>query len=273
MKNFKRKLTNLYKTLDGIFIFRNVLSTLIVFLVFYIVFMTANFFIPINQLWAIVPAGLYFAYTYYFDINKKMNNHKLSIVEKRYPEMNEKLRTAADNLYLENPVVEELQEEVTKDLKKVYASSFLDVRKNSVKILSIIILCLVIIGLAVLQFKLMDWGIITPKNPRIIMGSASPFDSETDDISASDAENVDLYGEESIGELGDEDAFISINSLSFELTNVRSEDEIPDDNFNDKFPDEIELLQECDEDCVHQNNIPLDQQELVKNYFINLAES
>jgi len=235
--------------------------------------MAIDFFIPIEPLWAALPSVLYLAYTTYSDISRKMNNNKLILVEKSYPNLNEKLRTVADNLFLENPVVDELQEEVVSDLKNVHASTFFDVKRNSMKLFSIAILCLLIIGLAILQFKLMDWGIITPKNPRIIIGSASPFESETDDLSASDAENLDLYGEESIGELGDKDTFISINSLSFELTNVRSEEELPQQEFNDKFPDEVELLQECDEDCVHQNNIPIEQQELVKNYFINLAES
>jgi len=273
MKNFKRKLINLYYNLNRLFLFRNILTTIIVFLASYIVFLILDFFIPINSLWAILPAILYFIYTYYFDISKKVNNKKLILVEHSYPDLNEKLRTAADNLYLENPVVDELQEEVAEDLKKVHASTFFDIRRNSMKLFSIAILCLLVIGLAVLQFKLMDWGIITPQNPRIILGSASNQASETDDLSASDAENLDLYGEESIGEIGDEDTFISINSLSFELTNIRSEEEIPKKEFSDKFPDEVELLQECDEECVHQNNIPIEQQELVKNYFINLAES
>jgi hypothetical protein len=273
MKNFNKVLKSVYKILNRLFLFRNILSVIILFLSCYLAFMVIDLFIPLSPLWAILPAAVYFFYTTSTDLSAKVNNKKLVLIEKAYPDLDEKLRTAADNIFMENPVVEELQEEVFSDLKKVRASSFFDLKNTNKKLFIIAVICLLIVSLAAFNFKLMDWGIITPRDPRILIGSASDQPSETDDLSASDAENPDLFGEDSIGELGDEDIFLSINSLSFELTNVRSEEELPQNEFQEKFPDAVDLLQDCDADCVHQNNIPIEQQELVKNYFINLAES
>ena len=45
------------------------------------------------------------------------------------------------------------------------------------------------------------------------------------------------------------------------------------EEFTEKFPDEVNMLQDCDSDCILRNNIPIEQQELVKNYFIKLAET
>ena len=82
-----------------------------------------------------------------------------------------------------------------------------------------------------------------------------------------------LFGEESIAALGSEQLSIEMRSLSFELTNIRKETELPDDNFEQKFPELVDVLQDCDSDCVLKNNVPVEQQNLVRNYFIKLAES
>ena len=70
---------------------------------------------------------------------------KRKIVEGKYDPLKEKLRTAADNIKDENPVIKELEEEVVHELKHVELSSFIQTKKVSYKIFVTILLSFAIV--------------------------------------------------------------------------------------------------------------------------------
>jgi len=121
MKNFINVIKEIHKTLNFIIIFETILNAVIFFLVVYFLLSLVNLF-PIL---ALIPALVYFAARLY--VNSKRDERR--IVEGKYEPLKEKLRTAADNIREENPVVNELEEEVIQDLKHVGLSSFVQTKR------------------------------------------------------------------------------------------------------------------------------------------------
>src|SRR3989344_971101 len=274
MKNFGQGIQDIYKSLDSILLFEDILNAIIVFLASFLILMLMRIMHVwnVHELFGILPALGYLAYVYKRDFDKKRENEKLIVVEHVNPALSEKLRTAADNLYLENAVVAELQEEVVHDLSQVSTSSFFNVRKTNRKVLAALLLSIAIIVIMYLSVLFPSWTTVL-KDYRFLTGGATNDKSDSDTPSAGEGDFNDIFGEESIAQLGNQELNVELQSLSFELTNVRKETDIPEGEFEDKFPDEVDLLQQCDSDCVLRNNIPIDKQELVKNYFIKLAEN
>ena len=126
MKNFANLINEVNRTLNEIFLFETLIHTILLFLVVYLFLSLFNLY-PIS---ALVPAAIYFVLSAY----SKFRKNKIRIVEGKYSPLNEKLRTAADNVNEDNPVVNELEEEVVRDLKNVGLSSFVQTRKISYKI-------------------------------------------------------------------------------------------------------------------------------------------
>src|SRR3989344_1624821 len=113
MKNFGQGIQDIYKSLDSILLFEDILNAIIVFLASFLILMLMRIMHVwnVHELFGILPALGYLAYVYKRDFDKKRENEKLIVVEHVNPALSEKLRTAADNLYLENAVVAELQED------------------------------------------------------------------------------------------------------------------------------------------------------------------
>ena len=132
MKNFIKVIREINRTLNFLIIFETTINAVIFFLVVYLLLSLINLY-PIL---ALIPALVYFISRLY--VNSKVDKRK--IVEGKYEPLKEKLRTAADNLGEENPVVNELQDEVVHDLKNVGLSSFISTKRVSYKIMTTILL-------------------------------------------------------------------------------------------------------------------------------------
>jgi hypothetical protein len=77
----------------------------------------------------------------------------------------------------------------------------------------------------------------------------------------------DIYGKEDVARLGDKELNIRIKPVDFKI-NVREEGESQQQKFETTFPKELAVK----ETIAYEENIPQEQQELVKNYFKKLAE-
>ncbi|MBS3098093.1 hypothetical protein J4209_04840 [Candidatus Woesearchaeota archaeon] len=259
MKQFKNLIKEMNSVLNRIIVFDRIVNAIIIFLVTYLVLGLINFY-PV--LLSLFPAIIYVGYSYY--TNKKMN--KAKVVEEKYEALNEKLRTAQDNVDMENPIVDELQREVTEGMKNVKASSFFNIKKTSYKIFACLILGFLIILLTTLNVKFMDFSIIFDKATDYILGKEIGIEGDSDIPSAGIASSEDIYGEESIAVLGNEEVNIEIKPVSFELTGY-SEEEAEDKEFEETFPEEV--FAESSEGF--GESFSIEDQELVKNYFKKLA--
>ena len=137
MKQFSSVVKEINRTLTELILFENIVNTTLVFLVFYLVLSVLDF----HPLLALLPALGYLGFYSYMSLKAS----KPMIVESKYAPLKEKLRTATDNIGRENPVVEELEYEVTSEMKNVGLSMFINPRTLSYKIFAVMLLSFLII--------------------------------------------------------------------------------------------------------------------------------
>jgi len=188
MKNFIKAIKEINRTLNFLMFFETMLNTTIFFLLLYFLLSLINLY-PIL---AIIPAVIYFAVRLY--VNSKSD--KRVVVENKYIPLKEKLRTAADNIKQDNPVVNELQDEVLHDLKHVGISSFIKTKRVSYKIFSIILLSFAIVFATTLNLYVVDFSQFLSGIPGIfgdILGNADSRRADNTVLGELNESN-DIYG-------------------------------------------------------------------------------
>ena len=79
-------------------------------------------------------------------------------------------------------------------------------------------------------------------------------------------ERNDIYGDSKLAVLGDQQIDIRIKPVNYEVS-VREEGDVEQKQFDEIFPSQVDIKQSS----AYEENIPQEQQELVKNYFNKLA--
>ena len=255
MKQFQNVVKEINRTLTQLMIFENIVNTTLVFLLFYLVLSVIDF----SPLYALLPAIIYIGYYSYLSFKSS----KPLIVESKYAPLREKLRTAADNVGLENPIVEELEYEVTSEMKNVGLSMFINPKTLSYKIFAVMLLSFMIIFATTLNLKLLEFA--KQKVPDI-------FDTKNlkgvgNLVATKLNTSEDIYGKDDVAKLGDKELNIRIKPVDFKV-NVKEEGDVQQQKFETVFPQELIVK----ETVAYEENIPQEQQELVKNYFKKLAE-
>lgn len=266
MKQFANVVKEIKSVLAGITLFFILMDSLIVFLAVYLILTV----IDLYPAAALIPAFFYFAYSLYQET--RMN--KIRIVEKFYPKLNEKLRTAADYVNVENEVVDDLHREVIAEMKDVAAASFFNRKETFEKVAIIVALCFVVIGItffginfAAFQGKLKG-----------LLGDLGGGDGEADDQEGEIAQTIgggaaykDIYGEKTLAKLGDKEIEVQMRTSSYEFT-IREAGELGEtEEFREQFPTDVTSVESRN----YNEVIPgeKDKQELIKRYFAKLTGS
>ena len=239
-------------------IFETILNAAIFFLAVYFLLSLVNLF-PIL---AFIPALVYFIIRLYVNFKKD----KRLIVENKYAPLKEKLRTAADNINEENPVVNELEEEVVHDLRNVGLSSFVQTKPVSYKIFVTILLSFAIVFATQQNLYVVDLSKFLSNLPGILE-NINPLKIADNTPLGEINESNDIYGESRLAVLGERQIDIKIKPVNYEV-NVREEGDVEKKQFNEIFPKEVAIEQAS----AFEEKIPEEQQELVKKYFDKLAE-
>ncbi len=267
MKYFIRVIQEIRSVLNALVIFETVLNTLLIFLLFFALFTLLG----INVLYAIVPSILYLIIV----IHRKLKVNKLLVVEHKYPLLKEKLRTAADNLGIENPVVNELHDEIVSELKNVEATSFVNMFYVSYKILLALLLGSGIVVAAQYQVSL-DYQKLIFENPLV------NYIKTTQEANRAVQGGFKIEGfgreEELFGDItpiikkGDStlEVIIDASEYPLDLKDIKEREEDID-----TFPSEIcyQTQAGCEAAESFNENIPKENTDLIKKYFKNLAQS
>jgi hypothetical protein len=260
MEKFINVIKQIEYTIDNVFIFNTLLNSVILFLLLVLILGLFN----VNPLYSLIPTLIYLAIELYIKLAKV---DKKKEVEKKYDTLNEKLRTAADNVKVENPVVEELQREVVEDLKNVKVSWFLHEKGVSFKIVTAVVLCFGILVLSLVDAKIVGLNLYINNNPVFTQNKTIRIlDNKV--ILADPNQSDDIYGEEDVAKLGNIELGIRVKPADYEV-DVKEEGEVKEKSFDETFPSEVYV----ESTTAYEENIPVDNQELVKNYFKNIAET
>ena len=255
MKQFSNVVNEINRTLNEMILFENIVNTTLVFLVFYLILSVFD----LHPMLALIPAVGYLGFYSYISLYR---TSKPLMVESKYAPLKEKLRTAADNLDKDNPVVQELEYEVTSEMRNVGLSMFINPKTLSYKIFAVMVLSFLIIFATTSNLKLLDFA--RHKVPDIFeRGPKGVGNFVATKLNTSE----DIYGKEDVAKLGDKELNIRIKPVDFKV-NVKEEGEANYQKFESTFPNEFTVK----EAVAYEENIPQEQQELVKNYFKKLAE-
>jgi len=261
MKDFRKVLKEVNLAIDEIMAFDIILTSVLIFLIFYFFLMMFN----LNPWYSLFPTLAYLAFLLYIDMNK----NKYKIVEDKYAPLHEKLRTAADNVHLDNMVVEELEEEVTKDLSNVNVSSFVKLSRVSYKVLGSVILCLLILFASIYNMHFGDLSLVLDKADEFIRGSGGGVsDGKGNILAAGEGEGEDdIFGQQGMAALGNSETQVKIRQPSVEIIGT-DENTIPDKEFEETFPDEIFAVSSG----AYEEKITVENQQLVKDYFKEISK-
>ena len=218
MRQFSNVVKEINKTLNELILFENIVNTTLVFLAFYFVLSIFDF----HPMFALIPASIYLGYYSYISYTSS----KPLIVESKYAPLKEKLRTAADNINRANPVLEELEYDVTSEMKNVGLSMFINPKTLSYKILAVMVLSFMIIFATTLNLKLIEFA-KQKVLPDIFESPKGVGDFVATELESDD----DIYGEDDVATLGDKELNIRIKPVDFKV-NVR---EVGDTKFQKFF--------------------------------------
>lgn len=268
MKGFRKVVNEIRRTVIEVLIIPSLLDGIVIFLLLYLLLALFEFY----PLLAAVPAA---AYTL-FIIWKESGINTLKLVEKHYPRLHEKLRTAADYADVDDVMVNELHTEVLQDIRDVASATFLSRRKMLTKIACCIVISFLILSItqfdisaakyrARLQDKIDELArqITLQDNPNQLRFN----DSSAVGSGVGAGVNRDIFGEKHLATLGDEELQVELkpSTLEFKVGKVKDAEK---KEFEEAFPSEVFLTGSGS----YEENIPKDQQELVKSYFKKVSE-
>ena len=269
MRNFKNVLNEINFSLNRFVIFQEILTAILIFLGFFLLFAFIRFDF-IDPAYAAIPAGIYLGVELFYRIRRD----KLVLVESKFSFLNEKLRTASDNLGKDNEIVESLQQEIVNDLKKVDTGAFLDLKHTSLKIGAVLLLCFLVIFLN--TFHIRGLSIDVDDIVKRANNNVVPAKGNGGDISAGGAGGVsdipadeDIFGMQNVAKLGDEELSLGVKTLGYEV-NVRDVKEAEKREYDEMFPSQEDI--QATSASAYEEDIPKEQQEIVNAYFIELAK-
>lgn len=259
---FQKAIEEISFELSKISLFNTFLNSAIVFMVAYLILGIFSFY-PL--FFSMILALLYFI----ISLLLKARENSIIKVESKYSALKEKLRTAADNIKLSNPIVAELQEDIAKDLSRVEDAAFFNEKNTYTKILMVLLLSFVIVFTAPISIDIIKPEIKLSDIQSLIREKGGGAGVERGGKGAGlGPSSGDIYGIKSVAKIGTEELKIEIKHIGYEI-NLRSVQNIEEREFEESFPSEV--YAEAGESF--EENIPKEEQEIVKNYFKAIAES
>lgn len=189
------------------------------------------------------------------------------VVETKVPTLNERLRTAADNLDKDNEIMQSLNDEVLKLLKDVKTSYFLSFGRLTRQLMVLAILSFIIIGTAAYNVKLIDYTKVTSFLEKSLT-TLTDYEIKPEDIIFKEENNSqDIFGNKSIATLGTKELNLQINPVMSDIDITKQKDRKPQE-FQEVAPKEISATI----DKAYGESIPKGYQKIVKSYFKEISK-
>lgn len=249
MYKFIHRLIEIKNILDHLWFIETILDIAIILLAGFI-FIKYTGMIPFM---IIIPIFIYIL----ISIKYKFNKNTVALIEKKYPELNERLRTVYDNRDNKNIVLEDLAASVLADIEKIKFSSFFETRMLGVRIA--IILLLVTFMISSLFYPLF-FNMKTDKEMEI----PSPIPESSENIKT--GENI--FEEPSYVNIANNSEDLTVNRGSGSELNVPGTENKPQ-AIHPAFPKDEDIAIASSQ--AYSETIPVIYQKIVKNYFMNIT--
>ncbi len=157
----------------------------------------------------LVAASTISVFFFVYVFAKRKTRFSLAIYGRRDVSLVEMLKTAQDNLYRENDVVQELFANLADRLRRVSAGHAFSLRSLSLRFLSVITLSFLVVFSGALVYELPQLNVDVPGLLR--GGGSGSGQRDVQDVSLD--ENASIYGEEADVEFGDRQLNLSLTQF------------------------------------------------------------
>ena len=253
-----KKIKSIFLEIKRDFVILSFLDAIVFAAPFFSIFFLILMFTPLNVLYSTIPAVA--ALIYYFIRSYQID--RIRMIEKEYPELNERLRTSRDNLNESSVVVQHLNKEILMYIGRVNLESFVNTKKLFTKLTVCSVALFAIIFLSTFNVNAQEIGERFTKPLTGIFGDdffgEMPEPNQTDDQL--------ILGPPSIANLGNEKLDLRINVMesAIDITNVK-ESKIED--FDENYPGDVDVYAQ---ELVEEKSLDDVQRDVVKNYFSSI---
>jgi len=215
--------------------------------------------------------SVYFSVSYLlFSSIRSFFINKFNIVEAAVPELNEQIRTVADNITKTNPIIDDLKKDVIKNMHKVKTSYFIDFNNLAIKLIILCCFAFLIVLLAFInvRFESADFGkiggIFGIGGIHTSGGNLTDIDFEFMEGNLSSI----LGNNKSLAELGNRELSLLINPLESDIDLSKRKDAEYADYHPPNFPKEIYTSY----DAAYSDKIAKQNQKVVRDYFERITQ-
>ncbi|MEM4397470.1 MAG: hypothetical protein QW757_02485 [Candidatus Woesearchaeota archaeon] len=250
---------SLYKELLVVSLLLNFFDALLSAIAMFSICYFLMFFIRLDFRIAIFLSVLFFLRSIY----SKIKENKILLLEKKYPNLKERLRTSYEHQSETNTIVNELHMDILGLMKKVDPNAFFDAKKTTIKVLIILGMLILTLYFSYLGF---DTNLIKATIQRSDFGSKF-FPLQDLNETREEVKKREKLDKPKLIDLGNKEVNISIDTYNTEL-NIKEIKEPEKNDFNNKIPEEIgSVAQE-----LYEEKIPEEYKDAVKEYFKKINE-
>ncbi|PWB56933.1 MAG: hypothetical protein C3F06_00120 [Candidatus Methanoperedenaceae archaeon] len=247
MYKFIYRVIEIKNILDHLWLIETVLDIAIIILAGFLL----RPYIGISPYWMIIPILIKLIVS----LRNKSKKNTVALIEEKYPELNERLRTIYDNKENRNVVLENLAESVLEDIDKIKYSSFFETKRLGIRIAIILLLVTFLVSSSIINPLYFDQKINQQK-----------IDQERR-----------LFPAGSSADIFDEPSFVSIaNDSQGLLVSRGSGSELNVPGSDRKTPVVYPAFPENEDTGItssqsYGETFPVIYQQIVKNYFMNIT--
>lgn len=249
MYKFIYRVIEIRNILDHLWLIETLLDVVIIILAGFLLIS----FLGISPYWMSIPIILKLIVS----LRNRSGENTVTLIEEKYPQLNERLRTIYDNKENRNVVLENLAESVLTDIEKIKYSSFFETKRLGIRIAIILLLVAFLVSSSII-------------NP-LFFGQKmdqQEIDQERTLFPASQSQNADIFDEPSFVSIANDSQGLLVNRGSGSELNVPGSDRIPPVVYP-AFPQNEDGGITSSQ--AYGEAIPVIYQEIVKNYFMNIT--
>jgi len=189
----------------------------------------------------------------------KIKQNKILVIEKKYPNMRERLRTSYDHQSKSNYIIDSLHNDIAKRMRKVDVNAYLNIKTISFKVMIVSFMLFSVLYFSSVGLDILDISTRITNSDFYdgIKGKVEDaFDTRIQII------NRPRLDEPRLLSLGENDFNLSIETYNTELdiTDISGAEK---NDFGGHYPDEVKgAAQE-----VYEEGIPEEYKEIIKTYF------
>ncbi len=258
MKKIEHALKELVRTVLSIAFMNSVIDSLVVFLIFLLIFNLTM----IKWYYSFIPFFVYFIFNCYLTIR----NARIKYIEKQLPFLKEQLITVNDYIKRdENEMISALNEEVLQKMREIKNSYFIKFGKITGRVLTMVVISFLIIFASAYNFHLFDFNKVVNDIKTGRFSGSYPVDMT--DLTFQINESEDIYGNKSVIEQGYQDLKLQINPAEsdIDINKVKPPEQ---KDFKSYAAKEIFATT----DASYEENIPKNYHKIVKSYFTQISK-